>query len=66
MKRYSVTLAGKRKRWGFTIRARPEHVEGWRADGLEVDELLHSFPEWMPTWARRLSVRLSDLAWFRG
>jgi hypothetical protein len=46
MRRYSLTVRGKRKIWAFTIDAEPAHVEDWRADGLQVDELLNSIPAW--------------------
>jgi len=45
-KRYSLTVRGRHHTWSFTIDAPPEHVADWRADGLEVDELLNTVPEW--------------------
>jgi hypothetical protein len=46
-KRYSLTVRGERSVWSFTIEAEPEHVEDWRRDGLEVDELLNTIPVWV-------------------
>jgi hypothetical protein len=44
---YSVTVRGREKTWGLPIKALPEHVEDWRADGLEVDELINTIPVWI-------------------
>lgn len=66
MKRYSVTVRGKLKTWSFTIDARPEHVADWRADGLEVDELVNSIPEWVvDTGLTRAWVFFEDVFNFR-
>lgn len=51
-KHYCVTVRGAHSTWGFPITAEPEHVEDWRADGLEVDEIVNSIPE----WAQRLGL----------
>jgi hypothetical protein len=45
-KRYALTVRGDRSTWSFEILARPQHVEDWRRDGLEVDELLNVIPAW--------------------
>ena len=45
-KLYSLNIRGKHKEWGFPIYADPKHVEDWRADGLWVDEILNTIPEW--------------------
>lgn len=47
MKRYSLKLRGKRGTWIFPIVAKPEHVKDWRADGLEVDEVVNTIPDWV-------------------
>lgn len=47
MKRYAIQVRGREHSWSFHVSAKPEHVEDWRADGLEVDEILHSIPEWV-------------------
>lgn len=49
MKRhYSITVRGASSEWCFDVYAKPEHVEDWRADGLEVDEVVNTIPEWAP------------------
>ena len=45
MSRYSLTVRGKRRRWSFEIAARPEYLEAWRADGLDVDEIVEEVPD---------------------
>lgn len=40
MKMYSIIIHGINKVWGFEVPAEPEWVEAWRADGLEVDEII--------------------------
>lgn len=45
-KLYMLYIRGKRKEWGFEILANPKHVEDWRADGLRVDEIVNTIPEW--------------------
>ncbi|HMX28714.1 MAG TPA: hypothetical protein PKC13_24220 [Blastocatellia bacterium] len=45
-KRYSITVRGQFYTWSFAVDAEPAHVEDWRADGLEVNELLNVIPEW--------------------
>lgn len=66
MKRYALTVRGSRKTWSFTLNADLAHVEDWRADGLEVDELVYSIPAWVVdlggTW---LWCRCSDVFNFR-
>lgn len=40
MRKYELTVRGKAKTWGFKIMAEPASVEAWRADGLDVDEIV--------------------------
>jgi len=47
VKRYAITIRGRRKEWSFPIWAKPEHVEEWRKDGLIVDEVLNVIPKWV-------------------
>lgn len=49
-RRYSLTVRGDQKAWSFTLDAELEHVADWRADGLEVDEVLNTVPEWAVRW----------------
>jgi hypothetical protein len=64
MKRnYVIEIQGKHHRWGFPIKAEPEHAEDWRADGFEVYEVTNTIPEWA-AWEPLLSlwIRAQD-AW---
>lgn len=45
-RRYGLTVHGKNHTWLIDVEARPEHVEDWRNDGLLIDELVNSIPEW--------------------
>ncbi len=45
-KNIEVTIRGKQKTWGFVFKADPKHLDEWRADGLEVDEVLNIIPQW--------------------
>lgn len=45
-KRYSLMVRGRTKQWSFDLWAAPEHVEDWREDGLIVDELIATAPQW--------------------
>ena len=58
---YSLEIQGRTKQWGIPVYAEPEWVEDWRADGLEVSEVLNRIPEWMPSWAIKPFCRLQDL-----
>ncbi len=41
MKTYELVVKGKSHTWGFMIHdPDPKHVADWRADGLDVDEVM--------------------------
>ena len=42
MKPLSLTIRGLRHTWSFTFLGDPAHIDGWRADGLQVEELVAS------------------------
>jgi hypothetical protein len=46
MKLYDLHVRGKRDEWEFEILADPRHVDDWRADGLRVDEIVNTVPDW--------------------
>jgi hypothetical protein len=56
---YSITVRGKHHEWSFPIVATESDASDWRADGLEVHQVLNSIPE----WAQRLGV---TRIWCRG
>ena len=43
---YALDVRGKRHEWVFLICADPKQVEDWRADGLVVDEVVNTVPQW--------------------
>jgi hypothetical protein len=46
MKLYSLIIRGKYREWTFPILAKPEWVEDWRNDNLNVDEIINTIPQW--------------------
>lgn len=42
----SIHVRGKTKQWCFNFKGDPKHLEEWRADGLEVYEVVNSIPDW--------------------
>lgn len=43
----SLTVRGKEKRYGFEFYGDPKYLEEWRADGLDVDEVVNTIPTWV-------------------
>ena len=44
----TLFVKGKHKRWSFRVTGTPQHLADWRADGLEVDEVVNTIPTWAP------------------
>lgn len=44
--KYILTVRGKRETWCFPVNGNPEFVTEWRADGLQVDELVNTIFLW--------------------
>lgn len=65
-KLYSLEIRGKSKEWSFNIYADPKHVEDWREDGLEINEIVNSIPEWVADIGMtRLWIIIQDIFNFR-
>ena len=48
MKRlYSLTVRGNQHQWSFETLIDPKYVDEWRRDGLEIDEVCNTIPEWI-------------------
>jgi hypothetical protein len=47
MKKYSVSVRGKRETWVFYIYGNDEDVKSWRSDGLIIDEIVNTIPYWV-------------------
>lgn len=45
-KLYSLSVRGKRKEWSFEVLVDPKYISDWRADGLQIDEIVNVIPQW--------------------
>lgn len=63
--RYSLVVRGNEHAWTFDVDALHSHVEDWRADGLEVNEIVNTIPEWLPAALIRSWCFLQDCFRFR-
>jgi hypothetical protein len=43
---YMIAVQGKTSKWNFTFEADDTLLSEWRADGLEVYEVVASVPQW--------------------
>lgn len=41
-----INLKGKRRSWGFNFYGDPKYLAEWRADGLDITEIVNSVPAW--------------------
>jgi len=44
---YLLTVRGRRHGWCFDVRVDPKYVPEYEADGLEVDEVANTVPQWV-------------------
>lgn len=70
MKRlYTINVPGRNQTWGWYRWGTPEHAADWRADGLEVFEVVNTIPAWIVQFGlTRLWVALEDFLlgrWWR-
>ena len=47
VRKLQITVRGREKRWGFMFDGDTRHLADWRADGLEIDEIINTIPEWV-------------------
>ena len=45
--KFVLTVRGRASRWSFEIEGRPEYLAEWLEDGLVVEELVNTVPEWV-------------------
>jgi hypothetical protein len=65
-KLFELHVRGERRGWGFDVLADPRHVEDWRADGLEVNEVCNTGPMWVADYGlARVWCFLQDLFHFK-
>lgn len=68
-KRLAVTVKGKEKDWCFIFTGDPQYLDEWRADGLEVDEVVNIVPDWVAAigmtraWCKMQDI--INLKWLR-
>ena len=43
----SLEVKGAEKSWSFSFYGDPKHLNEWRQDGLEIDEICNTIPEWV-------------------
>ena len=45
-KHYSLKIRGKSHTYTFDVWVDPRHLERWWADGIEIDEVVNTIPQW--------------------
>ena len=65
MKLYSIVIKGIEHTWFFNVFLRPEDIEDYEEDGLEVYEMVNIIPTWVPSRLIRTWVFLQDLWHFK-
>lgn len=45
-KLFSIEVKGKHHKWSFNFYGDTKDLETWRQDGLEINEVINSIPEW--------------------
>lgn len=58
MSKLSITVNGKFKQWTFNIDGK--NIEQYRRDGLEIDVVHNTIPEWLPHWLVTPWVYIED------
>ena len=43
----SLEVKGAEKDWSFSFYADPKYINEWRQDGLEINEICNTIPEWV-------------------
>jgi len=47
MKLMSIEIKGKHKSWSFPFYGDSKYLNEWREDGLKIDEIVNTIPEWV-------------------
>jgi hypothetical protein len=61
----SIEVKGREHRWSFDFYGNPKYLDEWREDGLEVNEIENTVPEWVPGWAVKPWCFFQDLFNFK-
>ena len=43
---YIIEIKGNEHTWEFPVEINPRYLKEWRADGLKIDELVNTVPNW--------------------
>jgi len=45
-KTYCLNVRGRKKEWCFLVEIDPKYINEWREDGLQIDEVVNTIPQW--------------------
>ena len=48
-RKYTILVRGRRETWSFHIQEDPKYLGMWLADGLQIDPLENTIPQWVDT-----------------
>jgi hypothetical protein len=58
----SIEVRGNTNEWSFNFYGDPKYLEEWREDGLEINEIVNTIPEWVVDMGlTRLWIFFQDL-----
>jgi len=43
----SITVQGKHNKYSFNFYGDTKHIENWRNEGFEIDEIVNTIPTWI-------------------
>jgi hypothetical protein len=46
-KLYSIQVQGQYHIWHFQVFVNPKYIDEWRADGIEIVEIMNTVPAWV-------------------
>jgi hypothetical protein len=59
-------IKGKEKLWSFDVHLDPKYLDEWLEDGLEIDEVFYSIPEYIVNLGlTKMWCKCSDIFNFR-
>ena len=62
----SLSIKGKEKTWSFNFYGDTKYLKDWRNDGLEIDEVINTIPDWIVYMGfSRIWIFFQDLFNFR-
>ena len=61
----SITVKGRNNKYSFNFYGDPKYLEEWRKEGLEIDEVINTVPEWVLWWLISFYILIQDLFNFK-